>query len=105
MPYPYPTGILVFPFLLPANLWKLRASPYLRLREDSFMPTIYIEASASQEADQGHPELPGYVHSEAARGGDGAHDGHPGGQALLQNLETAAPADHHHVIREREPPL
>src|SRR5918998_2434550 len=67
--------------------------------------TIYVEPFASQETNEGHVESPRHVHREAARGGDRAHDGHPGREALLQDLEAAAPADHDDVIAQGQPPL
>ncbi len=39
------------------------------------LPGVDVEPASAQEADQRHAELPGDVDGEAARGGDGAHDG------------------------------
>src|SRR4051794_30771177 len=83
----------------------MHASPCSSLDVNSLVPTIYVEAIPSQEADQRHPELPGHVHGQAARGGDSAHYGYPRDQALLQDLEAAPPADHHDVVREGQPAL
>src|SRR5918997_1787459 len=73
--------------------------------ENPIKPGVCVESPAAQEPDERHPELPGDVDGEAARRRDGADDGHPGRKALLQDLERGAPADHHHVLRERQPPL
>src|SRR5829696_8965405 len=68
-------------------------------------PGVDVEPAPAQEPDEGHPELPGHVDGEAARGGDGAHDRSAGHQGLLQDLEAAATADHDYVLRQRQPAL
>src|SRR5215211_4193705 len=57
-------------------------------------PGVYIKSVTTQETDERHVEPSAHVHRQAARRGDRAHDGHPGHEALLQDLEAAAAADH-----------
>src|SRR5215211_8625020 len=76
---------------------------FFGLGSNPLIPGLHVEPALAQEAHEGHPELPGDVDGEAARGGDGANEGHARHQALLQDLEAAAPADHDDVIRERQP--
>src|SRR5215212_480105 len=63
-------------------------------------PGVDVEPVAAQKSDEGHPEFTGHIHRQAARRGDRADDGHPGREALLQDLEAAAPADHDGVVPE-----
>src|SRR3712207_1308407 len=81
------------------------SNPRSRSGVNPLAPTIYVEPFASQETNEGHVESPRHVHREAARGGDRAHHGHPCREALLQDLEAAAPADHDDVIAQGQPPL
>src|SRR5215211_2601916 len=73
------------------------------LERYALVPGVHVEAAFAQEAHQRHTELPGHVHREAARGGDGAHEGYARREALLQDLEAAATADHDDMPRERQP--
>jgi hypothetical protein len=73
------------------------------LERYALLPSVHVESSLAQEPHQRHTVLPCYVDREAARGGDGAHEGHARREALLQDLEAAAPADQDDVPRERQP--
>src|SRR5215217_6051617 len=68
-------------------------------------PGVDVEPVAAQKSDEGHPEFTGHIHRQAARRGDRADDGHTGREALLQDLEAAAPADHDGVIPQRQSSL
>src|SRR5215211_915441 len=68
-------------------------------------PRVDIKSVTAQETHERHVEPSGHVHRQAARRGDRAHDGHPGHEALLQDLEAAAAADHDDVPAQRQPPL
>src|SRR5947209_8017460 len=64
------------------------------------MTVIYVEAFASEETHQRYTELPGHLDGQATRSGDRAHYGYFCGQTLLQDLEAAAAAHHHDMLRE-----
>src|SRR5918998_3361611 len=96
-PYPCSLGLPSKPVVY--------SNPRSRSGVNPLAPTIYVEPFASQETNEGHVESPRHVHREAARGGDRAHDGHPGREALLQDLEAAATADHDDVVAQGQPSL
>src|SRR5215211_6483540 len=101
---PQPTNLLTLPYC-PHQTPDPPGRLITIFETNPIRPGVYVEPSPAQEPDEGHTELPGHVDSEAARGGDGAHEGGPGGQALLQDLEAAASADQDDVIGERQPPF
>src|SRR5215218_6788535 len=83
----------------------LRHNPHPGSGANPLRHTIYVESIISQETYEGHVELPRHVYREAARRGDGAHDGHPGCKTLLQDLVAAAAAHHDDVPSQGQPPL
>src|SRR5215204_5566512 len=66
--------------------------------ENPIRSGVYVESPLAQEPDECHTEFLRHIDREAARGGDGAHDGHARREALLQDLEAAAPAHRHDVV-------
>src|SRR5918998_1556543 len=66
---------------------------------------VHVELATAQEPDEGHPKLPSHVYRQAARRGDGAHDGHPGHETLLHYLVAATSAHHDYVVSQRQASL
>src|SRR3712207_7445615 len=69
---------------------------------DPLRSGVHVELATAQEPDEGHPKLPSHVHRQAARRGDGAHDGHPGHETLLHYLVAATSAHHDYVVSQRQ---
>src|SRR5918992_220545 len=101
--YPIQDPIATIPLIIRSPLISVRGGRGFGL--DPLVPGVRVKLGTAQESDEGYTEFPCYVHRQAARRGDRAHDGYPGHEALLHDLEAAATADHDDVVAQGQPSL